>query len=394
MQEFKRSLFPATIAGSLPKPAWLAQPERLWPQWQLAGDALLEGQRDAVRLAIFEQARAGIDIVTDGEQSRRHFVHGFLERIEGVDLSKIVRRGIRADRYEADCPTIVGPVRRTRSVHKDEAAFARSLTDRKLKVTIPGPMTIVDTLHDAYYHDRKRAAFAFAEIIREEVADLVDAGVDVVQLDEPAFNVYFDELHDWGIEALNQALRDAACTTAVHVCYGYGIKPNIEWKAELGAVWDQYAVVLPLVSQSLVDQISIELAGSRVPPEVLGLVREKEVAVGVIDVASDQVESPRDVASVLALAQQYLPAERLIASTNCGLAPMNREIAYAKLSALASGRGSLPSMLALPLAARNDRRWIVAPEYRPLGRRASAAGHQYVDARLAQRSRRLRACEQ
>jgi len=337
MQGSKRSLFPTTIAGSLPKPAWLAQPERLWPQWQLAGDALLDGQRDAVRIAIFEQARAGIDVVTDGEQSRRHFVHGFLERIEGIDLSKIVRRGIRADRYEADCPTIFSHVRRTGPAHRDAAAFARKLTDRKLKVTIPGPMTIVDTLHDAHYHDRKLAAFAFAEIIREEIADIVDAGVDVVQLDEPAFNVYFDEVRDWGIEALDRALRNARCTTAVHICYGYGIKPNIEWKTELGAVWDQYAVVLPLVSQSLVDQISIELAGSRVPAEVLGLVGEKQVAVGVIDVASDRVESADDVAGVLSLAQRYVPAERLIASTNCGLAPMKREIAYAKLSALGSG---------------------------------------------------------
>jgi 5-methyltetrahydropteroyltriglutamate--homocysteine methyltransferase len=326
-----------TIAGSLPKPAWLAQTERLWPEWQLAGAALEEAKRDAIELAVAEQARAGIDTVTDGEQARRHFVHGFLESIEGIDFTKLVRKGIRDDRYEADLPTIVGPVRRMRAVHVDDARFARSLTGHKLKVTIPGPMTIVDTLHDVYYGERKKAAFAFAEIIRAEIEELAAAGVDLVQLDEPSFNVYFQEVEEWGIDAVNACVRGVSCETAVHVCYGYGIKANLEWKETLGNEWDQYAIVLPLLSQSDVDELAIELAGSRVPPEVLSKTGDKRVAVGAIDVASDIIETPEDVLATLTTALRFVPRERLVASTNCGMAPMNRSIAYGKLEALGAG---------------------------------------------------------
>lgn len=327
----------ATIAGSLPKPGWLAETERLWPQWKLDGEALAEAKRDAIELALSEQARAGIDVVTDGEQGRRHFVHGFLETLEGIDFTKIVRKGIRADRYQADLPTITGAVRRTRPVHLDEARFARGLTDRKLKVTLPGPMTIVDTLHDVHYNDRKKTAFAFAEALRGEIEELAAAGVDIVQLDEPAFNVYFQELEEWGIDALDACVRAVGCSTAVHVCYGYGIQANIDWKQSLGGEWDQYAIVLPLLAQSTLDEISIELAGSRVPPEVLATTGDKRVAVGVIDVASDVVESPHTVCATLQTALRYLPVERIVASTNCGMAPMNRTIANRKLHALVEG---------------------------------------------------------
>jgi 5-methyltetrahydropteroyltriglutamate--homocysteine methyltransferase len=326
-----------TIAGSLPKPAWLAQTERLWPQWSLEGPALDEAKRDATEIAVAEQVRAGIDIVTDGEQSRRHFVHGFLERLEGIDFTRVVRKGIRADRYQADLPTITGPIRRPTPVHREEAEFARSLTRHKLKVTLPGPMTIVDTLHDEYYGDRAEAAFAFAEIIRAEIEGLAEAGVDVVQLDEPAFNVYFDELADWGVEALDICVRGVHCQTAVHVCYGYGIAANIEWKDSLGAEWDQYAQVIPRLASSSVDEISIELAGSRVPPGVLAKTGDKRVAVGVIDVATELVETPQMVRETIETALAYIPAHRLVASTNCGMAPMRRTTAYAKLHALAAG---------------------------------------------------------
>ena len=222
-------------------------------------------------------------------------------------------------------------------MHVAEARFARTLTDRKLKVTIPGPMTIVDTLHDVYYADRKKAAFAFADAIRAEIEELADAGVDIVQLDEPAFNVYFAELEEWGIDALNACVRGVACSSAVHVCYGYGIKANMDWKASLGGEWDQYGIVLPLLAQSSLDEISIELAGSRVPPDVLSGTGDKRVAVGVIDVATDDVETPDDVHATLETALRYIPAERLIASTNCGMAPMNREIANRKLRSLVEG---------------------------------------------------------
>ena len=329
--------FSTTIAGSLPKPAWLAEPERLFPTWRLDGAELAEAQRDATRIAVAEQLRAGIDTITDGEQARKHFVHGFAERLDGVDATKRQKRGIRDDRYEAVCPTVTGEVRRTTPVHLEEMRFARTLTDGPLKITIPGPMTLVDTVVDEAYGTRSDLAFAFARAIREEIADLVAIGVDVVQLDEPAFNVYFDEVAAWGIDALDTALAGAGCATAVHVCYGYGIPANVQWKANLGERWDQYAHVLPLLAKSSADQISIELAGSHVPPSVLELAGNKIVAVGVIDVATDRVETPDDVADTIALARLHLPDERIVCSTNCGMAPMPRSVAYAKLRSLVEG---------------------------------------------------------
>lgn len=329
--------FVTTIAGSLPKPAWLAEPERIFPSWRLEGSDLDEAQRDATRIAMSEQRRAGIDVVTDGEQARKHFVHGFAERLGGVDAGKRQTRGIRADRYEAVCPTVTGEIVRIAPVHVEDVRFARTLTDGPLKITIPGPMTLVDTVVDETYGDRAALGFAFARAIHAEIVDLIAAGVDVVQLDEPAFNVYFDEVAAWGIDALDTALAGATCTTAVHVCYGYGIPANTQWKSNLGDAWDQYAHVLPMLARSSVGQISIELAGSRVPPEVLGLAGDKTIAVGVIDVASERVETADDVAATIALAQRYLPDERIVCSTNCGMAPMVRETAYAKLRSLAEG---------------------------------------------------------
>jgi 5-methyltetrahydropteroyltriglutamate--homocysteine methyltransferase len=326
-----------TIAGSLPKPAWLAETETLWPRWRLEGSALREAKFDATRIAVAEQERAGVACVTDGEQARVHFVHGFLEALDGIDPEQRVRRGIRDDRYEADCPSIVGDVQRRRPVHLDEARFARGFARETLKFTLPGPMTIVDTLYDAHYRDRKTAAFAFAHVLNEEIRDLVAAGVDVIQLDEPAFNVFFDEVEEWGVDAVDMAFDGVDCRKALHVCYGYGIDANRKWKAELGDNWDQYAHIFPFLSRSCVDEISIELAGSRVPPHVLGGLDGKDVAVGVIDVASDTIETPDAVRATLDLAAQFLPAERIIASTNCGMAPMKREIAYAKLRALGAG---------------------------------------------------------
>lgn len=327
----------STIAGSLPEPHWLAEPERLWPQWRLEGAELADAKRDATRIALVEQERAGITCVTDGEQSRRHFVHGFLAHIDGVDFSKMVRRGIRADRYEADVPTITRAVRRVGSAQLDEASFARRHTKRRLKVTLPGPMTIVDTVQDEHYGNRRELALVFAQLIREEIASLEAVGVYVVQLDEPALNAYLDDAEDWGMEAIDACVRDARCRTAVHVCYGYGIAANIEWKRSLGQSWDQYERLLPLLAQTKVDELSIELAGSRVPPAVLATVGRKDIAVGVIDVATDYVESAQDVVATIDVARRHLPDDRIIASTNCGMAPMRRDVAYAKLQALGAG---------------------------------------------------------
>jgi 5-methyltetrahydropteroyltriglutamate--homocysteine methyltransferase len=326
-----------TIAGSLPKPAWLAAPGVLWAPWRLPPDTLREGQRDAVLVAIKEQETAGIDIVSDGEQSRQHFVHGFLESLDGIDFTRRVTIGIRADRYQAEVPTVVGPIRRRGPVHADEVRFARAHTIRQLKFTIPGPMTIVDTLADEHYRDRRQLAFEFARVINEEARELAALGLDVLQLDEPAFNVYMDDVKAWGIEALHRAIDGVGCRTAVHICYGYGIKANIDWKQTLGNEWRQYEETFPLLAKSRIDQVSLECANSRVPLSLLGLLAGKDVMVGVIDVATDRVETPEDVAATIRTAMAFVPPERLYPSTNCGMVPLARGVARGKLRALGAG---------------------------------------------------------
>ena len=341
-----RTLVQTTIAGSLPKPSWLAKPQTLWAPWQLEGDQLVEGKRDAVRAAIKMQEAAGIDIVGDGEQSRTHFVHGFLQGIEGVDFARMKRIGIRADRYEANCPTVTAPVRRTSPVHAEDVHFARANTTHKMKFTLPGPMTMVDTVADEHYRDRSRLGFALAELLNAEARELEALGLDVIQFDEPAFNVYMDEVRDWGIAALERAAQGLKCMTAVHICYGYGIQANLDWKKTLGGQWRQYESTFPLLARSKIRQVSLECANSRVPIELIGLLKGKDVLVGAIDVASDVVETPEQVAATLRAAMKYVAPEHLYGCTNCGMAPMARTIAEAKLKALAAGAALLNKELA------------------------------------------------
>ncbi len=328
----------ATIAGSLPKPAWLAEPIKLWAPWRLDGDGLAEGKRDATLLAIKLQEDAGLDIVTDGEQSRQHFVHGFLEFIEGIDFAHRVEMGIRNNRYKAMVPTVTGKLRLTGRVHAAEAQLARARTTRKLKFTLPGPMTIVDTIADAHYGDKVKLAMDVAALLNQEARALEADGVDVIQFDEPAFNVYMDEVASWGIAALERAAEGLRCQTAVHICYGYGIKANIDWKDSLGSEWRQYEATFPLLARSRIGQVSLECRNARVPMRLMRLLEGKDVLVGVIDVATDQVETPEEVAALIEDVAEHVPAERLFPCTNCGMAPMRREIAEAKLFAL--GRGA------------------------------------------------------
>jgi 5-methyltetrahydropteroyltriglutamate--homocysteine methyltransferase len=326
----------ATLVGSLPKPRWLAEPNRLWAPWKLEGEALAEGKRDAVRLVLAMQEKAGLDIVSDGEQTRRHFVNGYMEKLEGIDFANLKTVRIR-NRYDASVPRVVGPVARPAPVHSEDARFLRSATSRAIKFTLPGPMTMVDTLHDEYYGSREKLAFAFAAILNQEARELAALGVDVIQFDEPAFNVYFDEVRDWGVAALERARAGVACTTAVHICYGYGIEANIQWKKTLGDEWRQYEQTFPLLAKSSIDQVSLECANSRVPIELVALLEGKDVLVGAIDVATSRVETPEEVAGVIRSALRYVPKERLFACTNCGMVPLAREVAAGKLAALAAG---------------------------------------------------------
>ena len=326
-----------TIAGSLPKPVWLAEPEKLWAPWRLEGNALAAGQRDAALVALKEQEAAGIDIVSNGEQFRQHFVHGILEHITGIDFGKRVRMGIRADRYEAWVPTVTGPIGRAAPIHSDEARFTRANTDHMLKFTMPGPMTIVDTIADEYYGDRPALAMAFAELLNDEARELQALGVDVIQFDEPAFNVYMKEVQTWGIAALERAAQGLTCKTAVHICYGYGIEANNEWKQTLGVEWRQYEETFPVLASSSIDQISLECANSQVPMSLIGLLKGKDVLVGAIDVASDEIETAEAVAATIRGALEFVDPAMLFPCTNCGMAPLRRDVAVAKLQALGAG---------------------------------------------------------
>ena len=326
-----------TIAGSLPKPEWLAEPQKLWAPWRLEGEALQRGKERAAAEWLEHQKQAGIDIVTNGEQFRVHFVHGFLEEIEGIDWEKKTPMGIRDNRYTVMVPTVTGPVSRPQPVHLEEVRYTRSLTRAKLKFTLPGPMTISDTIADNHYRHRPDMAMAFAQLLNDEARELVDAGVDVIQFDEPAFNVFIDDVKDWGIAALHRAIEGLTCTTAVHICYGYGIEENLRWKDTLGSEWRQYEEIFPVLNASRIDQISLECADSKVPPSLMRLLKDKELMVGAVAVTADRVETPEEVAAVIRIALQHVDPQRLYPCTNCGMAPIPYGIALAKLDSLAAG---------------------------------------------------------
>ena len=330
-------MFETTIAGSLPKPAWLAETNKLWPAWRASGEELASAKKDATLLWLKQQEDAGIDIVSDGEQSRQHFVHGFLESVAGIDFEHKVKMGIRDNRYDAMVPVVVGPLELKGRVHQVEARLARAHTRKKLKITLPGPMTIVDTIADRHYGDKVKMAMAFASLLNHEARALERDGVDTIQFDEPAFNVYMGDVKRWGIAALHRAITGLKCTTAVHICYGYGIQANLDWKKTLGSQWRQYEEIFPALAKSRIGQVSLECANSHVPLELLKLLKGKDVLVGVIDVASDRVETPAQVAATIGKALKFVPKNRLFPCTNCGMAPMGREIALAKLKALAAG---------------------------------------------------------
>ncbi|UJL39790.1 methionine synthase [Pantoea agglomerans] len=331
-----KTLLPTSTAGSLPKPSWIAQPEVLWSPWKLQDEELVDGKRDALRLCLDDQVRAGIDIVSDGEQTRQHFVTTFIEHLSGVDFEKREVVRIR-NRYDASVPTVVGEVSRQKPVFVEDAKILRKLTDRPIKWALPGPMTMIDTLYDNHYKSREKLAWEFAKILNQEAKELEAAGVDIIQFDEPAFNVFFDEVNDWGIAALERAIEGLKCETAVHICYGYGIKANTDWKKTLGTEWRQYEEVFPKLQSSAIDIVSLECQNSRVPMDLIELIRGKKVMVGAIDVATHTIETPEEVANTLRKALQFVDAENLYPSTNCGMIPLPRQVANGKLHALSAG---------------------------------------------------------
>ena len=326
-----------TTVGSLPKPAWLAETQKLWPAWRLEGEELARAKERAAAEWIAHQEAAGLDIVTDGEMFRIHFVHGFLEHIKGIDWEKKTPMGIRDNRYTVDVPTVTGPVSRPKPVHLEEVRYIRAKARRKLKFTLPGPMTICDTIADAHYGRRSDMAMAFADILNAEARDLEKAGVDIIQFDEPAFNVFMEDVKAWGIDALHRATMGLNCQTAVHICYGYGIEENLRWKDTLGREWRQYEEIFPALNASRIDQVSLECADSKVPPSLMSLLKDKELMVGVVAVTPDRVETPDEVAGVIRTAMSYVEPERLLPCSNCGMTPIPYETALGKIKSIVAG---------------------------------------------------------
>ncbi len=346
----------ASIVGSLPKPSWLAQPNMLKAPWRMSGTELHHAQDDAVRLAILEQEEAGLAVVTDGELRRRHYIWGFLDGLTGVDTERLAHQRSRGGRYSetTEVARIVGPVERTRPVFLDACRFARGVTTRRLKVTLPGPMTIVDSIADEHYGaDRKTLAMRFACALNAEARDLAAAGADVIQFDEPCFNIYVDEVEAWGIEALEQCMDGVTARKAVHICYGYGTPAVLAWKTK-NTDWGHYGVTLPLLAKSSVDQVSVECAGSGVDVSVLRELGGKDVLLGAIDVGTEDVETPEIVAGRIRQALAHVPASQILPCSDCGLVPRSREASRGKMRALAAGA----AIVRAELGAHSDREAI------------------------------------
>jgi len=331
-----KKLLPTSTVGSLPKPAWLSTPEKLWSPWKLEGELLREGKQDALRISLQEQQLAGLDIICDGEQTRQHFVTTFIEHLNGVDFKNRKTVKIR-DRYDASVPAVVDKIVRQKSVFVEDAKFLRKQTNKPIKWALPGPMTMVDTLYDNYYKSREKLAWEFAKALNEEAKELQDAGVDIIQFDEPAFNVFFEEVNDWGMATLERAIEGLHCETAVHICYGYGIKANNDWKKTLGSEWRQYEEIFPKIQKSNIDIVSLECHNSNVPFNLIELLRGKKVMVGAIDVSTNKIETPEEVATTLRKALKFVDIENLYPCTNCGMAPLPRDVAKGKLNALSLG---------------------------------------------------------
>ena len=326
------------IVGSLPRPTWLVPAGQMYVQWKLEGDALKEGQDDAVLLALADQEEAGLDIFTDGEQRRRHYIWGFVEGLEGVDFSQLVKISTRGGRYGSmvDAARVVAPLRRRGAIVSEAVRFLKRHTNKPVKVTLPGPMTTTDTLADEYYRNRRTLATELAKLLNDEAHELAEAGADIVQFDEPCFNIYLDEVEEWGVRTLEDAAKGVQAKKAVHICYGYGVGIVLQWKNN-NTDWSHYWRTLPLLRTSAIDMISVECAASGVDPAVLAEAKGKDLMVGVIDVGTEEIETPEKVASRIRTALQYVEPAHLYPCTDCGMIPRSRTAAHGKMKALADG---------------------------------------------------------
>jgi 5-methyltetrahydropteroyltriglutamate--homocysteine methyltransferase len=346
MSESTRPGVRATIVGSLPKPAWLIGSGEMYPPWRLEGAILDEGKEDAVRVWVAEQEKAGLDVLTDGEQRRQHYIWGFFHGLDGIDTINLGMRPQRAQRYRKEIVAarlIADPTYRG-SIFVDALRATKAMTDLPVKVTLPGPMTIVDSIIDNVGGRSEEAlAMRFAELLNIEARALSDAGADVIQFDEPCFNVYIDKVKDWGMTALERAAQGVAATKAIHICYGYGTDEVLRWKTA-NTDWSHYEATLPLLAKSSIDQVSVETAASGVDIAVIEALRGKDVLLGVVDVGTDQVETPEVVAERLHAALRYVDPEHLYACTDCGMMPRSRAAAKGKLHALAAGASLVNSM--------------------------------------------------
>ncbi|HEX2170967.1 MAG TPA: methionine synthase [Dehalococcoidia bacterium] len=325
-----------TLVGSLPKPSWLGKEAGTYSTFQDLGAALEEAQDDATIVAIREQELTGLDIVSDGEQRREHYIRHVIRRFSGFDFDHLSEKQTRGGRYTVQVPRITGPVARTEPVLARDFAVLRKYATRAVKITLPGPLTIIDTSHDDFYGDKRALAFDLAAALNAEARELAAAGCDLIQIDEPTFNIYLDDVAAFGIEALDRVVAGVDAETAVHICYGYGAPTVLRWKRQ-NQDWGQYRQTLPWLATSQVDQLALEFAAPNLDPAVLELTGEKRVAMGVVDVSVDTLDTPEMVADRLRRALEYISPDRLLASTDCGLVPVERTRAYAKLRALVEG---------------------------------------------------------
>ena len=330
-------LFPTTLVGSYCQPDWLIDRQKLKGQfpprtrakelWRIPEPLLKEAQDDATRVAIREQEEAGLDIITDGEIRRESYSNRFATALEGLDLDNygtiITRSG-----SPVPVPRIVGPIRRTRPVEVEDLKFLRGHTDRKVKITLPGPFTMSQQAEDDHYGSAADVAMDYAKAVKEEMADLFAAGADIVQLDEPWLQAKPDLAEEYGLEALNAALDGAAGTTAVHICFGYAAMTKVRP--------DGYSF-LPQMKQCTCDQISIETAQAELDTSVLEELRGKTVMVGVLDLSSHEVETPEIIAHRIRRALPHIEADKVVVAPDCGLKYLPRDVAFGKMKAMAGG---------------------------------------------------------